>query len=65
MDAYGTRSVGGRPKFRPAAPLEVSRTDFAAIESELGVIQQQLSRLLTSRQLAGTALGIIFRRMMG
>jgi hypothetical protein len=40
------------------------RTDFAAIESELEVIQKQLSRLPTRRELSGTALGIIFATMM-
>ena len=39
-----------------------ARTDFAAIESELEVIQKQLARLLTRRELARTALGIIFAR---
>ena len=37
-----------------------ARTDFAAIESDLEVIQIQLSRLPRRRELAGTALGIIF-----
>jgi hypothetical protein len=32
-----------------------ARTDFAAIESDLEVIQKQLSRLPTRRELAGTA----------
>ena len=41
-----------------------ARADFAAIESELEVIQKQLSRLPTRRELAGTALGIIFATMM-
>jgi hypothetical protein len=41
-----------------------ARTDFAAIESDLEVIQKQLSRLPTRRELAGTALGIIFATMM-
>jgi hypothetical protein len=40
------------------------RTDFAAIESQLEVIQIQLSRLPTRREQAGTALGIIFATMM-
>jgi hypothetical protein len=40
------------------------RTDFAAIESQFGVIQKQLSRLPTRREQAGTALGIIFATMM-
>jgi hypothetical protein len=39
-----------------------ARTDFAAIESELEVIQKQLARLPTRRELARTALGIIFAR---
>jgi hypothetical protein len=41
-----------------------ARTDFAAVESELEVIQKQLARLSTRRELAGTALGIIFATMM-
>jgi len=41
-----------------------ARTDFAAIESDLEVIQKQLARLTTRRKLAGTALGIIFATMM-
>jgi hypothetical protein len=41
-----------------------ARTDFAAIESGLEVIQKQLARLPTRRELAGTALGIIFATMM-
>jgi hypothetical protein len=36
----------------------------AAIESDLEVIQTQLARLPTRRELAGTALGIIFATMM-
>jgi hypothetical protein len=39
-------------------------TDLAAIESDLEVIQKQLSRLPARRELAGTALGIIFATMM-
>jgi hypothetical protein len=38
-----------------------ARTDFAAIESEIDVIQKQLARLPTRRELARTALGIILR----
>jgi hypothetical protein len=38
--------------------------DFAATESELEVIQKQLARLPTRRELAGTALGIVFATMM-
>ena len=38
------------------------RTDFALIESDLEVIQKQLARLPTHRELARTALGIIFAR---
>jgi hypothetical protein len=49
-DACRTRGSGG--------------TDFALIESELEVIQKQLWRLPTRRELAGTALGIIFATMM-
>jgi hypothetical protein len=41
-----------------------ARTDFAAIESDLELIQKQLARLTTRRKLAGTALGIIFATMM-
>jgi hypothetical protein len=41
-----------------------ARTDFAAIESELEVVQKQLARLPTRRELAGTAIGIIFATMM-
>jgi hypothetical protein len=33
-----------------------TRTDFAAIEAELGIIQAQLARLPTRRELAQTAL---------
>ena len=33
-----------------------ARTDFAAIEAELGIIQAQLARLPTRRELAQTAL---------
>ena len=39
--------------------VDQARTDFAAIESELEVIQKQLSRLPTRRELAGTGLGIL------
>jgi hypothetical protein len=41
-----------------------ARTDFAAIQSDLEVIQKQLARLPTRRELAGTALGIIFATIM-
>jgi hypothetical protein len=41
-----------------------TRTNFAAIESNLEVVQKQLARLLTRRELAGAALGIIFATMM-
>ena len=41
-----------------------ARTDFAAIESDLEVIQKQLARLPTHRELARTALGIIFATMV-
>ena len=41
-----------------------AHTDFAAIESDLEVIQKQLSRLPTRRELSGTALGISFATMM-
>jgi hypothetical protein len=37
-----------------------ARTDFATIESELEVIQKQLARLPTRRELGRTAFGIIF-----
>ena len=39
-----------------------ARIDFAAIESDLEVIQKQLARLPTRRELARTALDIIFAR---
>jgi hypothetical protein len=38
-----------------------ARTDFAAIESNLEVIQKQLSRLATRRELARTASRYHFR----
>jgi hypothetical protein len=38
------------------------RTDCAAIESGLEVIQKQLARLPTRRELAGDRAGIISRR---
>jgi hypothetical protein len=41
-----------------------ARTDFAAIESDLEVVQKQLSRLPTRQELTRTALGIIFAMMM-
>ena len=41
-----------------------ARTDSALIESDLEVIQKQLARLPTRRELAGTALGIILATMM-
>jgi hypothetical protein len=41
-----------------------ARTDFAAIEPELEVIQRELARLPTRRKLAETALGIIFATMI-
>jgi hypothetical protein len=41
-----------------------ARTDFAAVAFDLEVIQKQLARLPTRRELAGTALGIIFATMM-
>jgi hypothetical protein len=41
-----------------------TRTDFALIESDPEVIQKQLSRLPTRRELAGTALGIVFATEM-
>jgi hypothetical protein len=37
---------------------------LAAIESDLEVIQKQLARLPTRRELAATALGMIFATMM-
>jgi hypothetical protein len=40
------------------------RTDVALIESHLEVVQKQLARLPTRRELAGTALGIILATMM-
>jgi hypothetical protein len=48
----------------PLPRADQARTDFAAIESELEVIQKQLARLPTRRELAGTALAIIFATMM-
>ena len=39
-----------------------ARTDYAAINPILEVIPIQLPRLPTRRELAGTALGIIFAR---
>jgi hypothetical protein len=41
-----------------------ARTDFTAIESELEIVQKQLTRLPTRRELAGTALGIMLATMM-
>ena len=41
-----------------------TRTDFAGIEADLEVIQKQLARLPTRRELARTTLGIIFATMM-
>jgi hypothetical protein len=41
-----------------------ARTTSTAIESELEVIQIQLSRLPTRRELARTELGIIFATVM-
>ena len=41
-----------------------ARTDFALIESNLEVIQKQLARLPTRRELAMTALGIIIATMV-
>ena len=41
------------------------RIDFAAIDSDLEVIQKQLARLPTRQELSGDrALGIIFATMM-
>jgi hypothetical protein len=51
------RMVGGEPS---VAEAEQACTDFAAIESDLEVIQKQLARLPTRRELVGTAFGIIF-----
>jgi hypothetical protein len=48
----------------PAGLGDQARTDFAAIESDLAVIQKQLPRLPARRELVGTALGIIFATMM-
>jgi hypothetical protein len=39
-----------------------ARTEFAAIESDLEIIQAQLRDCRTRRELARTALGIIFAR---
>jgi hypothetical protein len=41
-----------------------AHTDFAAIESDVEVVQKQLARLPTRQELARTALGIIFAMMM-
>ena len=37
--------------------VDQARTEFATIEPHLEVIQKQLARLATRRELAGTALG--------
>jgi hypothetical protein len=42
----------------------LARTDLALIESDLEVIQKQLARLPTRRELARTAFGIIFATKM-
>jgi hypothetical protein len=44
--------------------VDQARTDFAAIESDFAVINEQLARLPTHRELAGTAVGIIFATVM-
>jgi hypothetical protein len=44
--------------------VDQARTDFAVIESNFEVIQKQLARLPTRRELAGTGLGIIFATIM-
>jgi hypothetical protein len=65
-----SRQCDSQPHHRPIDTIvslqhaDQARTDFAAIESELEVVQKQLSRLPTRRELAGTALGIIFATMM-
>jgi hypothetical protein len=41
-----------------------TRAVFVVIESDLEVIQKQLARLPTRRELAGTAPGIILATMM-
>jgi hypothetical protein len=41
-----------------------ARADFALIEADLEVIRKQLARLPTRRELAGTALSIIFATMV-
>jgi hypothetical protein len=41
-----------------------ARTDFSAIKPDLEVIPKQLSRLPTRRELAGTAIGILFATWM-
>jgi len=41
-----------------------ARTDPAAMDFDLEIIQKQLSRLPTRREPAGTALGIIFATRM-
>jgi hypothetical protein len=41
-----------------------ARTDFAAIESDLQFLMGQLARVPTRKELARTALGIIFSTVM-
>jgi len=50
---------GKIPEAHALPQADQARTDFASIESELEIIQKQLA-LPTRRELAGTALGIIF-----
>jgi len=40
--------------------IDQARSDFAAIESDLEFVMSQLARLPTRKELARTALGIIF-----
>jgi hypothetical protein len=58
------RSEAPRGAFRrlPRMPADQARTDFAAIESALEVIQKQRARLPTRRERIRTALGIILAR---
>jgi hypothetical protein len=65
-----SRQCDSQPHHRPIDAIvslreaDLARTDFAVIESEIEVIQKQLARLATRRELPGTAFGIIFTTMM-
>ena len=55
--------MDGGPTALALRQSDQARANFVVIESELEVIQKQLSRLPTRRELAvGTALSIIFAR---